>query len=188
MRKPSKPFQVRKNEPEHKINEFIRAHQVRVTGEHPSTGEKLPGDVMLTRDALSLANQLEVDMVLISETANPPVVRLIDYKKFLYDQKKKKKEMASNATKTEIKELRLGPNTDDHDLDFKSRHAANWLNNGDKVKAVIFFKGRNIMHKERGEIILLRLAEKLMECGLPEAMPQLEGKKMFMFIKPKPKK
>jgi translation initiation factor IF-3 len=174
-------------EPEHKINENIRHPQVRVTGEHPVTGEKMPGLVMPTRQAMSMADELGVDLVMITESADPPVVRLVDYKKYLYDQKRRKKEMESNATKTEVKELRLGPNTDEHDIEFKARHAANWLSSGDKVKVVMQFKGRNIVHKDRGELLMLKMAEKLMEHGSPEGMPQMEGKKMFMYFKPKKK-
>lgn len=188
MRTPArKPFRPRQAEPEHKINEHVRCPQVRVTGENPSTGEKYPGTVMSTQQAQRMADELGVDLVLISETADPPVVRLIDYKKFLYDQKRRKKEMESNATKTEVKELRLGPNTDDHDIEFKARHATNWLSNGDKVKVVMQFKGRNIVHKDRGELLMLKMAEKLMEHGTPEGLPQMDGKKMFMYFKPKKK-
>jgi len=177
----------RDREPQHKINEMIRFPEVRVTGFHPETGEKFPGEVMSTRDAQFLARDLEVDMILISENANPPVVQLADYKKFLYDQKKRKKEQENNQKKTEVKELRLGPNTDDHDLNFKTNHAINWLGNGDKVKAVVFFKGRTIVHKERGELVLMKLAEALKDHGIPENMPKLEGKRMYMFFKPKGK-
>lgn len=177
----------RERGPQHKINEMIRFPEVRVTGTHPETEEKFPGEVMSTRDAQFLARDLGVDMILISEKANPPVVQLADYKKFLYDQKKRKKEQEQNQKKTEVKELRLGPNTDDHDLNFKTNHAINWLDNGDKVKAVVFFRGRTIVHKDRGELILMKLAEALKEHGIPENMPKMEGKRMYMFFKPKGK-
>lgn len=180
------PFKSR--EPEHKINESIRVTEVRLTGTHPTTGDKFKGEVMSTRDALKLADSLESDLILTSDKSNPPIVQICEYQKFLYDLKKRKKEQDSNAKKTEIKELRLGPNTDDHDLEFKTKHAISWLENGDKVKATLMFKGRMIMHKDRGEIVLLKLAAALDEYGIPEQLPKMEGKKMFMFFKPKPKK
>lgn len=178
-----------KRGPEHQINEHIRVPEVRLTGTHPNNhDEKFPGDIMKTSDALQLANSLDSDLILINDKAAPPIVQIAEYQKFLYNIKKRKKEQESNAKKTEIKELRLGPNTDEHDLAFKTKHAISWLDNGDKVKAVIFFKGRNIVHKDRGEVILLKLAEALTDHGTPESLPMMEGKKMYIFFKPKPKK
>lgn len=174
--------------PQHKINEMIRAHEVRVTGTHPATGEKFPGEVMDTREAQRLAHSLDTDLVMVSETADPPVVRICDYKKFLYEQKRRKKDQEQSSKRVEVKELRLGPTTDEHDLEFKSKHAINWLQNGDKVRAVVVFKGRMITHKEHGELVLAKLAQKLEEYGLPENLPTMEGKRMYMSFKPKPKK
>jgi translation initiation factor IF-3 len=171
--------------PEHKLNEQIRSAEVRITGLNPATGEKFTGDVLNTRDALALAKSFECDMILITESANPPVVQIADYKKYLYEQKKHKKEKDANSKKIELKELRLTPNTDDHDLDFKTKHAISWLNKGDKVKAVVVFKGRMMSYKDRGELILLKLASNLADAGIPESMPILDGRKMFMIFKPK---
>lgn len=178
-----------KRGPEHKINEHIRVQEVRLTGTHPDNHEeKFQGEVMETIEALRLAQSLESDLILINDKASPPIVQIADYQKFLYNLKKKKKEQENNTKKTEIKELRLGPNTDEHDLEFKTRHAASWLDNGDKVKAVVFFRGRNIVHKDRGEVILLKLAAALEEHGVAENMPKMEGKRMYIFFKPKSKK
>jgi len=178
-----------KRGPEHQINEYIRVQEVRLTGTHPNNiEEKYPGDIMKTSEALRLARSLESDLILINDKADPPIVQIAEYQKFLYNMKKRKKEQEANTKKTEIKELRLGPNTDEHDLAFKTNHAIGWLANGDKVKAVILFKGRNIVHKDRGEVILLKLAEALAEHGIAEALPKMEGKRMYIFFKPKPKK
>lgn len=127
-------------------------------------------------------------MVVISEKADPPITKVIDYKKFLYDQKKKQKEIAQKAQKTNVKEIRFGPNTDDHDYEFKRKHAEKFLKEGDKLKAFVFFKGRTIVFKEKGEILLLRLAQDLEELGKVESMPKLEGKRMIMMIAPKKQK
>lgn len=124
-------------------------------------------------------------MVVISEKADPPITKVIDYKKFLYDQKKKQKEITQKAQKTTVKEIRFGPNTDDHDYEFKRRHAEKFLKEGDKLKAFVFFKGRTIVFKEKGEILLLRLAQDLEDLGKVESMPKLEGKRMIMMIAPK---
>lgn len=175
----------RETAPQHKLNGQIRYPQVRVTGTNPATGDKFPGEVMDVQNAQRTATDLGVDMILITEKANPPVVILADYKKYLYEQKKRKKEQEQNTKKVEIKELRLTPNTDEHDLDFKCRHATAWLEDGAKVKCVVFFKGRTIVYKDRGEKLLLELATKLEDVGTPEALPKMEGKRMFMFIKPK---
>jgi translation initiation factor IF-3 len=136
---------------------------------------------------LRLAEEQEKDLVEISPNAVPPVCRIVDYKKFLYDQKKRQKEIKAKQTNVETKEIRFGPNTDDHDFQFKLKHAVNFLQEGAKVKAHVFFKGRAIVFKERGEVLLLKFIQELSEYGIPEAMPKLEGKKMFVLINPKKK-
>lgn len=138
--------------------------------------------------AMAKANELELDLVEISPKANPPVCKIIDYKKFLYEQKKRDKAMKAKATKVVVKEIRFGPQTDDHDYEFKKRHAEKFLKDGAKLKAYVFFKGRSIVYKDQGEILLLRLAQELEELGKVEQMPKLEGKRMTMFIAPKTKK
>jgi len=138
-------------------------------------------------EAIKLADEMELDLVEISPKAVPPVCRIVDYKKFLYEQKKKQKELKSKQSKIVIKEIRFGPNTDDHDFDFKLKHARKFLEEGAKVKAYVFFKGRTIVFKERGEILLLKFAQELEEVGLVEQMPKLEGKRMIMMINPKKK-
>ena len=138
--------------------------------------------------ALQKANELELDLVEISPKAQPPVCKIIDYKKFLYEQKKREKAMKAKATKVIVKEIRFGPQTDDHDYEFKKRHAEKFLKDGAKLKAYVFFKGRSIVYKDQGEILLLRLAQELEEYGKVEQMPKLEGKRMTMFIAPKTKK
>lgn len=144
--------------------------------------------VMPTPQALKLADEMELDLVEISPKADPPVCKIIDYQKFLYQQKKKQKEMKAKAVKVIIKEIRFGPNTDEHDFQFKLRHAEKFLKEGAKLKAYVFFKGRSILFKEQGEILLLRLANELEEIGTLEQMPKLEGKRMTIFISPKKKK
>ncbi len=139
------------------------------------------------REALSMAEELELDLVEISPNADPPVCKIIDYSKFLYQQKKKQKEMKAKATKIVVKEIRFGPQTDEHDFQFKLRHAEKFLKEGAKVKAFVFFKGRSILFKEQGEILLLKLATSLEDVGAVEQMPKLEGKRMTMFISPKKK-
>ncbi len=132
-----------------------------------------------------MADQLELDLVEISPSANPPVCKVIDYKKFLYEQKKKQKEIKAKTAKVIVKEIRLGPNIDDHDFNFKLKHAINFLQDGAKVKVDVFFKGRSIVYKEKGEIILLKFAQELIEYGKVEQLPKLEGKRMIMIISPK---
>ena len=151
-------------------------------------GENVEGGVYPTRKALEIANELELDLVEISPNATPPVCKVIDYKKFLYEQKKREKEMKAKATKVVIKEIRFGPQTDDHDYEFKKKHGEKFLKEGSKVKAYVFFKGRSIIYKDQGEILLLRLATDLEEYGKVEQMPKLEGKRMTMFLAPLPKK
>jgi len=142
-------------------------------------------DIYQLRDALQKARELELDLVEISPTANPPVCKIMDYKKFLYEQKKKQKEIKAKSAKIVVKEIRLGPNTDDHDFDFKLRHAIKFLQEGAKVKVDVFFKGRSIIYKDKGELILLRFAEALEEYGKVERLPKLEGKRMIMIVAPK---
>ena len=139
------------------------------------------------RKALDLSKELELDLVEISPKANPPVCKIIDYKKFLYEQKKRDKAMKAKASKVVVKEIRFGPNTDDHDYEFKKKHAEKFLKDGAKLKAYVFFKGRSIVYKDQGEILLLKLASELEELGKVEQMPKLEGKRMTMFIAPKTK-
>lgn len=141
-----------------------------------------------TRDALKQAEDAGLDLVEISAKTDPPICKILDYKKFLYDQKKKQKEIKAKTTKVSIKEIRFGPNTDDHDYEFKKKHAVKFLEEGSKLKAYVFFKGRSIVFKEQGQILLLRLAQELDEYGSVEQMPKLEGKRMIMFIAPKKKK
>lgn len=163
----------------YRINEQIRVREVRIVG------DEVESTVMPTHKALQLAESKGLDLVEISPNAVPPVCRLIDYSKFLYQQKKKQKEMKAKQVKVDVKEIRFGPQTDDHDYDFKLKHAKGFLSDGDKVKAYVFFKGRSILFKEQGEVLLLRFAADLEEYGKVEHMPQLEGKRMIMFIAPK---
>ena len=141
--------------------------------------------IMNTKDALSKAYDQGLDLVMISPTANPPVCKIIEYQKYLYEQKKKDKERKANSNKIVIKEIRLSPQTDDHDFDFKLQHAIRFLKEGNKVKVEVFFKGRSILYKEQGETQLLKFAEALLDYGKPEQMPRLEGKRMQMIIAPK---
>ncbi len=168
-----------KPENPHKINEFIKAQVVRVVGENVEPG------IFNLKDALELAAHLELDLVEISPTSNPPVCRVIDYSKFLYEQKRKQKEIKAKTAKIVVKEIRLGPNTDDHDFNFKLRHAINFLQDGAKIKVDVLFKGRSIVYKDQGEIILLKFAQNLSEYGKVEQLPRLEGKRMIMIIAPK---
>jgi len=140
------------------------------------------------KKALAIAEEQELDLVEISPNANPPVAKVMDYKKFLYEQKKRDKALKAKATKVVVKEIRFGPNTDDHDYEFKKKHGEKFLKEGAKLKAYVFFKGRSIVFKEQGEILLLRLAQDLEELGKVEQMPKLEGKRMTMFISPKKSK
>ena len=135
-----------------------------------------------------MAAEKELDLVEISPNATPPVCKIIDYKKFLYDQKKKQKEIKAKAQKITIKEIRFGPNTDEHDFEFKTKHARKFLEEGSKVKAFVFFKGRTIIFKERGQILLLKLAQELEDIAVVEALPKMDGKRMFMYLNPKKKK
>ncbi len=164
---------------QYRVNEQIIAREVRIIG------DEIEAAVMPTYKALQLAEQKGLDLVEISPNATPPVCRLIDYSKFLYQQKKRQKEMKAKQVKIEVKEIRFGPQTDEHDYNFKLKHAKGFLSNGDKVKAYVFFKGRSILFKEQGEVLLLRFANDLEEYGKVEQMPVLEGKRMILFIAPK---
>ncbi len=150
----------------------------------------MQSDIYPVREAQDMANRLGLDLVEIAPTANPPVCKIMDYKKFLYEQKKKQKEIKANAAKVVVKEIRMGPNTDDHDFNFKLKHAIKFLQDGAKLKVYVFFKGRTIIYKEKGELILLRFAQEVEEYGKVEQMPKMEGKRMIMFVSPKkaPKK
>jgi translation initiation factor IF-3 len=164
----------------HRINNRIRAKVVRVVGDNVKNQ-----GVYSIEDALKLADEMELDLVEISPKADPPVCKIIDYQKFLYQQKKKQKELKAKTQKVVVKEIRFGPNTDEHDYQFKLNHAKKFLEDGAKVKAFVFFKGRSILFKEKGEILLLRLAQDLEEFAKVEQMPKLEGKRMIMFLSPK---
>ena len=148
-------------------------------------GDNVEPAVMSTRDAIQLARELELDLVEISPKADPPVCRIIEYKKFLYDQKKKQKEIKAKQQKVVVKEIRFGPNSDDHDFQFKLKHAKKFLQEGSKLKAYVFFRGRTIVFKERGEILLLKFAQELEEFGTVEQLPKLEGKRMTVMFNPK---
>ena len=165
----------------HLINEKITAHEIRLVGNNVDIGVyKLP-------QALVLAKEQGLDLVEISPKAVPPVCKILEYKKFLYEQKKREKLIKSKATKVVVKEIRFGPQTDDHDYEFKKKHAEKFLKDGAKLKAFVFFKGRSIIFKEQGHILLLRLAQDIEEWGKVEQLPVLEGKRMIMFIAPKKK-
>ena len=179
MRPPRKPFTPRVQEAQHRINRLIRVPQVRLVGENIEVG------VYETRRALEMAEEQGLDLVEISPKADPPVCRIIDYKKFLYEKKKKEKEIKAKTVKTVIKEVRFSPETDDHDFDFKAKHAEKFLQEGAKVKAYVQFRGRAIMFKERGELMLLKFAQRLEEWGALEYLPKLEGKRMMVMITPK---
>ncbi|HPV16963.1 MAG TPA: translation initiation factor IF-3 [Bacteroidales bacterium] len=166
----------------HKINHRITARVVRVVGEGIETA------VMSIQDALKLADQRELDLVEISPNADPPVCRIVDYQKFLYQQKKKQKEIKAKTARVVVKEIRFGPNTDDHDYNFKLKHAMKFLEEGAKVRAYVFFKGRSILFKEQGELLLLRFASDLEEYAKVDQLPRLEGKRMIISFSPKKKK
>ncbi|MCY3998945.1 MAG: translation initiation factor IF-3 [Flavobacteriaceae bacterium] len=163
----------------HKINDKITSYEIRLVGNNVDVG-------IYTLDrALEIAREKELDLVEISPKAKPPVCKILDYKKFLFEQRRREKEIKSRASKVIVKEIRFGPNTDEHDYEFKKKHAIKFLNEGAKIKAFVFFKGRSIMFKDKGHILLLRLAQELEEYGKIEKMPELEGKRMTMIINPK---
>jgi len=163
----------------HKINRLISAPVVRVVGENVEQG------IYNIKEAIEIAERQGLDLVEISPSASPPVCKVVDYKKFLYELKKKQKEIKAKTAKVVVKEIRLGPNTDDHDFNFKLNHAKKFLQEGAKVKVDVFFKGRSIIYKDQGEIILLKFAQDLEDFGRVEKLPQLEGKRMIMIITPK---
>ncbi|HNA92364.1 MAG TPA: translation initiation factor IF-3 [Chitinophagaceae bacterium] len=174
-------FMPRK-EAEHRINNFIRVPQVRLVGDNVEVG------IYETQEALKLAQAQELDLVEISPNVDPPVCKIIDYNKFLYDKKKKEKEMKAKSKASEVKEIRFTPNTDDHDFDFKAKHAESFLKEGNKVKAYVQFKGRAIQFQDRGQLLLLKFAERLAEVGILENMPKMEGRRMLAMFAPKGKK
>ena len=163
----------------HNINQEIRAREVRLAGDNVEQG------VYSLSEALRMAEELELDLVEISPTAEPPVCRIMDYQKFLYQQKKKQKEAKAKSTKTVMKEIRFGPQTDDHDYNFKLRHAIEFLKDGAKVKAFVFFRGRSIVFKDQGEVLLLRFATDLEDYAKVDQLPTLEGKRMSIMLSPK---
>ena len=164
---------------QYRINRQIRVPEVRIVG------DDIESQVIATRQALQLAEQKGLDLVEISPNAQPPVCRIIDYSKFLYQQKKHQKELKAKQVKIEVKEIRFGPQTDEHDYKFKLKHAQEFLNAGNKVRAYVFFRGRSILFKEQGEVLLLRFANDLEELAKVEQLPRLEGKKMFLYLTPK---
>lgn len=166
---------------QYRVNQEIRAREVRIVG------EEIESKVYPIAQALRLADERNEDLVEISPNAEPPVCRIIDYSKFIYQLKKKAKEQKAKQVKVNVKEIRFGPQTDDHDYNFKLKHARGFLADGDKVKAYVFFKGRSILFKEQGEVLLLRFANDLEDCAKVEQMPALEGKRMIIFLSPKKK-
>ncbi|WP_341902195.1 translation initiation factor IF-3 [Fluviicola taffensis] len=181
MRKDSRKPVRKENNDEHKINGKITAREIRlvVEGEEPQ--------VLSLAAALQLAEEQDLDLVEISPNAVPPVCKIMDYRKFLYNQKRKQKELKAKQSKVILKEIRFGPNTDDHDFQFKLTHARKFLEEGSKVKAYVFFRGRTIVFKDRGEILLLKFVQELADLGTLEQMPKLEGKRMIVMINPKKK-
>lgn len=176
-----------------RVNEQIRIPEVRLVGENmdvisEAAGRAVESGIFNTRQVLDWARRLELDLVEISPKAHPPVVRIIDYNKFLYEKKKKEKEIKAKAVKTVVKEIRFGPNTDDHDFEFKLRHAQKFLSEGAKVKAYVHFRGRTIVFKDRGQLLLLRFLKELEDYGAAESLPKMEGRRMIVIIQPKKKK
>jgi translation initiation factor IF-3 len=186
-----RPFPVREQKKaEHRINEFIRVPQVRVAADNlelvsAAIGRTVTPDVYATNMVREWAEAIQLDLVEIAATANPPVVKIIDYNKFLYQKKKREKEMKANSAKQEMKEIRFGPETAEHDFEFKVRHAKSFLDEGSKVKAYVQFRGRAIVFKDRGELLLLRFMKELEELGAAEQMPKMEGRRMLVILTPK---
>ena len=181
---------VQEQKPKFRTNNSIRAYKIRLVGEDfeaisDAAGKTVENGVYNTSQALKWAEDMGLDLVEISPAVDPPICKIMDLKKFLYDQKKRAKEIKSKAQKTVIKEIRFGPNTDDHDFDFKTKHAKKFLQDGAKVKAYVHFRGRTIVFKDRGELLLLRFLKELEEFGAAEALPKLEGKRMFVMVAPK---
>lgn len=177
----------------YRVNEQIRVPEVRLVGDNLDEVSEVVGNtvdagtVLSTRKVREWADKMDLDLVEISPNAKPPVVRIIDYNKFLYDKKKKEKEIKAKTQKTVVKEIRFGPNTDDHDFDFKLRHAQKFLEEGAKVKAYVHFRGRTIVFKDRGELLLLRFLKELEEYGSAESLPKMEGRRMIVIVSPKKK-
>lgn len=185
-----RPFNRGPRPPEHNINSFIRANEVRLVGDNLAeisevAGQTVETGVYPTSRLQKWAEELGLDVVEISPNADPPVVRIVDYNKFLYQKRKREKEMKANTTKVELKEIRFGPETGEHDFEFKVRHAKNFLAEGNKVKAYVQFKGRAIVFKDRGELLLLRFLKELEEYGTAEQLPRMEGKRMNVILTPK---
>jgi translation initiation factor IF-3 len=193
-KKQRKQFQEAKG-PEFRINGFIKLPEIRLVGDNLEeiselAGREIEPGIYTTKEANRWARELDLDLVEISPNAIPPVCKIIDYRKFLYIKKKKEKEIKAKTSKTVIKEIRFGPNTDDHDFDFKLKHAQKFLEEGAKVKAYVHFRGRTIVFKDRGQLLLLKFLKELEELGAPEALPKMEGRRMIVIITPKksPKK
>ncbi len=187
-----RPYNNRRREiqPKHRINSYIRVSEIRLVGDNlkeisDEIGANIETGVYNTRQVLDWADQVNLDLVEISPNATPPVCKIIDYKKFLYLNKKKQKEIKSKTAKTVIKEIRFGPNTDSHDFDFKKRHAIKFLEEGAKVKAYVHFRGRTIVFKDRGKELLLKFIEDLDEYGTPEGTPRMEGRRMHVLLAPR---
>lgn len=185
---------TRKNDKyNYRVNEQIRVPEVRLVGDNLDEVSEVvgktidAGTVLSTRKVKEWADRMDLDLVEISPNAKPPVVRIIDYNKFLYDKKKKEKEIKAKTQKTVVKEIRFGPNTDDHDFEFKLRHAKKFLEEGAKVKAYVHFRGRTIVFKDRGELLLLRFLKELEEYGSAESLPKMEGRRMIVIVSPKKK-
>ncbi|MBK6995801.1 MAG: translation initiation factor IF-3 [Saprospiraceae bacterium] len=185
-----RPYNRGPRPPEHNINNFIRANEVRLIGDNleeisAAAGQPVETGVYATSKLQKWAEELGLDLVEITPNAVPPVVRIVDYNKFLYQKKKREKELKANAVKVELKEIRFGPETGEHDFDFKLRHAKSFLAEGNKVKAYVQFRGRAIVFKERGELLLLRFMKELEEHGSADQLPRLEGKRMHVILSPK---
>jgi len=183
-------FQRRDTTPKHKINLFIKVPKIRLVGDNfedlsEVAGKTLEPGIYNTAEAVKWARGVDLDLVEINPKADPPVCKIIDYKKFLYQTKKREKEMKAKTKKTVVKEIRFGPNTDEHDFQFKLKHAQKFLEEGAKVKAYVHFRGRTIVFKDRGELLLLRLLNDLQELGSAEELPKLEGRRMIVIISPK---
>ncbi len=190
MAKRQKRQPVRKNTLRFRVNDQIRIPDIRLVGDNlkelsETIGQNIEAGIYPTRRVLEWADRMELDLVEISPKAKPPVCQIIDYKKFLYMRKKKEKEIKSNAVKTVVKEIRFGPNISEHDFDFKLKHAINFLKEGSKVKSYVHFRGRTIVFRDRGELVLLRFIKELAEYGSPEALPKMEGRRMIVVIAPK---
>lgn len=190
MAKRQKRQPARKNTLRFRVNDQIRIPDIRLVGDNlkelsETIGQNIESGIYSTRRVLEWADRMELDLVEISPKAKPPVCQIIDYKKFLYMRKKKEKEIKSNAVKTVVKEIRFGPNISEHDFDFKLKHAINFLKEGSKVKSYVHFRGRTIVFRDRGELVLLRFIKELAEYGAPEALPKMEGRRMIVVIAPK---